>query len=114
VDTSYEVAVTDTGSTGEIPPPSRTVRAQLTTDVVDCPDGGHDTDASPPACASPVRVVAAVPAQSTPVSGALPDYVGNYGGNVYVIAQGQVTLTPDCTRLLLAGDAAGTARLRSI
>jgi hypothetical protein len=39
-DGTYEVAVTDSGVSGEVPRPAETVHASLAVDVVECPDGG--------------------------------------------------------------------------
>jgi hypothetical protein len=49
---SYEVTVTDTGTTGEFPQPAETSVAKLTADVLACPDAGALVDAGPDAGSS--------------------------------------------------------------
>jgi hypothetical protein len=44
--TSYSVKVTDTGTSGELTRPAQTAQANVTTDVVACPDSGAPDDAA--------------------------------------------------------------------
>jgi hypothetical protein len=49
---TYDVAVTDTATTGEIARAASTAHASVTADVLACPDAGSPPDASPDATAS--------------------------------------------------------------
>jgi hypothetical protein len=77
---TYSVDVTDTATVGEVPHPAQSAKAQVTADVLDCPDAsealadgstGSLVDAG---CAAPVTVGNA-PAGCTPPSGIQVDSV---------------------------------------
>lgn len=109
----YAVSVTDSGvRSGELRRPPQTVEAALTANRIACDPPSVDSGAPPvpPPCAPPIRVIQALPAQSTPYTGAgLADYTSSVGGAIHAIARGTVVPSPGCTQLLIAGDAAGTA-----